>query len=329
MKRASSLLTRVAAIGTAALLATTALADVSTLRFSTAGPGADFLAKSMESFAEQVAEADIGITVEVYPGSSLVRQGSEVQALQRGNLEMSTMNTFEVAGQVPAFGFLNRAFLFEDYDQMMAVMNGPVGEALKEATAKEMGIEILSVAYLGSRQVNLREVREVSSPEDLEGIHMRMPASPEWLLLGESLGVSPTPMSMSEVYVALQTGAVDGQENPLSILKAAKFDEVTKQVVLTSHLVQPVFYAIAKPVWDEMSPEQQEVVKSAAIAAAEQNNTARYADEQKVADALTAEGLQVDAIDLTPFREKADEVYAASDLAKEWDQALMQQAMGD
>ncbi|QPM90255.1 TRAP transporter substrate-binding protein DctP [Pseudooceanicola algae] len=319
---------RLAAIGTAALLAGTAYAEDVTLRFSTAGPAVDFLAVSMESFADKVAEADVGVTVEVYPGSSLVRQGAEVPALQRGNLEMSTMNTFEISGQVPEFGFLNRAFLFEDYDQMKAAMDGPVGEALKAATAEIMDIEILSVAYLGSRQLNLRDLHEVSGPDDLAGVQMRMPASPEWLLLGESLGVSPTPMAMSETYVALQTGSVDGQENPLSILKAAKFDEVTKQVILTSHLVQPVFYAIAKPAWDEMSAEQQEVVKTAAIAAAEENNTARLADEAKVADLLTEEGLRVDAIDLTAFREKADAVYGASDLAAAWDQDLMQQAMG-
>ncbi|NIZ07981.1 TRAP transporter substrate-binding protein DctP [Pseudooceanicola sp. HF7] len=329
MTRATPLLARLAALGTAALMASTALADDVTLRFSTAGPAADFLAKSMESFADKVAEADIGVTVEVYPGASLIRQGAEVPALQRGNLEMSTMNTFEVSSQVPSFGFLNRAFLFADYDQMMAAMNGPVGDALKAATAEEMGIEILSVAYLGSRQLNLRDAIDVTGPEDLTGVQVRMPASPEWLLLGESLGVSPTPMAMSETYVALQTGAVDGQENPLSILKAAKFDEVTKQVVLTSHLVQPVFYAIAKPVWDDMTPEQQEIVQSAALEAAEENNSARLADEAKVADILKSEGLRVDAIDLAPFHAKADEVYGASDLAAEWDQDLMHQAMGD
>ena len=329
MTRPEFLLSRLAGIGTAMLIAGTAYADDVTLRFSTAGPAADFLAKSMESFAEKVAAADVGVTVEVYPGSSLVRQGAEVPALQRGNIEMSTMSTFEIAAQVPSMGFLNRAFLFDDYDQMMEVMQGPIGATLHDAVASDMGIEILSTAYLGSRQLNLREVKEVTGPEDLEGVQMRRPASPEWLLLGESLGVSPTPLAMSETYVALQTGTVDGQENPLTILKAAKFDEVTAQVIMTSHLVQPVFYAMAKPAWDAMSEEQQEVVKAAAVEAAAENNEARYADEQKVAETLAAGGLRVDEIDLTPFREKADAVYSESDLAKEWDQDLMSQIMGN
>ena len=98
---------------------------------------------------------------------------------------------------------------------------------------------------------------------------------------------------------------------------------------MTSHLVQPVFYAMAKPAWDAMSEEQQEVVKAAAVEAAAENNEARYADEQKVAETLAAGGLRVDEIDLTPFREKADAVYSESDLAKEWDQDLMSQIMGN
>ena len=327
MTRPFSLLNRLAAVGTALLLAGAAQADDVTLRFSTAGPGPDFLAKSMESFAQKVADAGVGVTVEVYPGSSLVRQGAEVAALQRGNLEMSTMSTFEIAQQVPAMGFLNRAFLFKDYDQMMEVMSGPFGETLHDAVATGMDIEILSTAYLGSRQLNLREVHDVTGPADLAGVRMRMPASPEWLLLGESLGVSPTPLAMSETYVALQTGAVDGQENPLTILRAAKFDEVTQQVIITNHLVQPVFYALAKPIWDDMTAEQQAAVKAAAIEAAGENNAARYADEQKVAGMLEAKGLTVSRIDLTPFYEKADAVYGASDLPKQWDQDLMTQIM--
>lgn len=304
-----------------------ATAEDLVLRFSTAGPPPDFLARSMESFATQIADADIGVSVEVYPASTLVRQGAEVPAIQRGNLEMSTMTTFEVAAQVPELGFLNRAFLFRDYDHMMDVMSGPVGEAVVEKVRDVMDIEILSVAYLGTRTLNLREARDVTSPDDLEGVQLRMPATPEWLLLGESLGVSPTPMPMSEVYVALQTGAVDGQENPLTITRAARFNEVTEQVVLTAHLVQPVFYAIGLQAWEQMTPEQQEVVRAAAIAAAEENNTGRFADEQDVVAQLNADGMRVDEPDLAAFRARADAIYAEAELARDWDMDLMGQAI--
>jgi len=328
MQMLTTLARRLAAPALAILLASNAAqaADV-TLRISTAAPPADFLAKSLESFKSDVEKAGVGIKVETYPGSKLFRQGTEVPAIQRGNLEMSTMTTFEVSQQIPRFGFLNRAYLFNDYDHMMKTMNGPVGKALDAAVAKDMGIEILSVAYLGTRQVNLRKASPVKTPDDLKGVKMRMPASPEWLLLGRTLDVEPTPMGMPEVYVALQTGAIDGQEDPLTIMYAAKFNEVTEQVLLTSHLVQPVFFAIGKPFWDKLSDAQKKAVKTAALKAAEENNKGRLGNEKQVAELLKSKGLKVDAIDLAPFRANAEKVYAGSDLAKKWDPALMAEAM--
>ena len=225
------------------------------------------------------------------PGSSLFRQGTEVPAIQRGNLEMSTMTTFEVAQQIAEWGFFNRAFLFRDWDHATKVMNGPIGERYRKEVADKMGIVILAPTYLGTRQLNLRAKREVKGPADLKGVKLRMPGGPEWLLLGESLGVTPTPMAMPEVYLALKTGSIDGQENPLTIMNAAKYYEVTEQVVLTAHLVQPVFYALRKETWDALSADQKKVVQAAADAATAQNNEARLADEKQVAERLKTQGL--------------------------------------
>ena len=301
-------------------------ADV-TIRFSTASPPSDFLAKGLDVFKAEVEKSNTGVKVETYPASALFKQGTEVPALQRGTLEMSTMTTFEVAQQMPEFGFFNRAYLFRDYPHLRAIFDGPIGADYKRAVADKMGIEILSVAYLGTRQVNLRQKRVVKGPDDLAGIKMRMPAGPEWLLLGKTLGVSPVPLGMPEVYLGLKTSSIDGQENPLSILNAAKLYEVTEQVVLTSHLLQPVFFNIAKPFWDKLSAEQKKAVAAAAVVAAKANDDGRLADEKSVVEAIKARGLQVDAPDLTPFRALADKVYAESDLAKSWNTALMKQAI--
>jgi TRAP-type C4-dicarboxylate transport system substrate-binding protein len=127
---------------------------------------------------------------------------------------------------------------------------------------------------------------------------MRVPAGPEWLLLGKAIGVSPVPLGMPEVYLALKTGSIDGQENPLSILNAAKFYEVTEQVVLTSHMVQPVFFDIAKPFWDKLAPEQKAVLGRAAHNAAKLNDSGRLADEKAIVEALRGRRIAVDAIDL-------------------------------
>jgi TRAP-type transport system periplasmic protein len=297
------------------------------IRISTAAPPSDFLSKALDALKADVDAAAVGLDVSVHPASTLFKQGTEVPALQRGNLEMSTMTTFEVAQQIPELGYFNRGYLLRDYDQLRRVFDGPIGTEVAKAVSDKMGINILATHYLGTRQVSLRQKRAVQGPPDLAGVKMRMPAGPEWLLLGRTLGVTPVPLGMPEVYLAMKTGTVDGQENPLSILNAAKFYEVSEQIVLTSHMVQPVFFAIAKPVWNKLSADQQKVLATAAQQSAATGSDARLADEKAIVQALKDRGLAVDAVDLTPFRASADRVYADSDMAKAWDAAGLARVM--
>jgi TRAP-type transport system periplasmic protein len=297
------------------------------IRISTAAPPSDFLNKALDQLKADVEGASVGLAVSVHPASTLFKQGTEVPALQRGNLEMSSMTTFEVAQQIPELGYFNRGYLLRDYDHLRRVFGGPIGEDVRRAVSDKMGIEILATHYLGTRQVNLRQKRNVKGPNDLAGVTMRMPAGPEWLLLGRTLGVTAVPLGMPEVYLALKTGTVDGQENPLTILNAAKFYEVTEQVVLTAHMVQPVFFAIAKPVWEKLDANQKKVMEEASRKAAKAGDDNRLADEAAVTQALKGRGLSVDTVDLAPFREAGDRVYAGSDLAKSWDAAGLARVM--
>jgi TRAP-type C4-dicarboxylate transport system substrate-binding protein len=231
-----------------------------------------------------------------------------------------------VAQQVPTLGYFNRGYLLRDYEQLRRVFDGPIGADFRKIVADKMGLEIIATHYLGTRQVNLRQKRDVKNPADLAGVKMRMPAGPEWLLLGRTLGVTPMPLGMPEVYLALKTGTVDGQENPLSILNAAKFYEVSEQVVLTAHMVQPVFFAMAKPVWDGLNAQQKKALGDASLKVAKSGDEARLADEAAIVQALKSRGLTVTEIDLAPFRAAADRVYADSDLAKQWDAAGLARA---
>ena len=293
------------------------------IRISTAAPPSDFLAKALEALKTEIEAASLGLNISVHTASTLFKQGTEVQALQRGNLEMSTMTTFEVAQQIAELGFFNRGYLFKDHAHLRRVFDGPLGEEYRKLVSDKMGIEILATHYLGTRQVSLRTKRVVKGPADLAGTKLRMPAGPEWLLLGRTLGVSPLPLGMPEVYLALKTGTVDGQENPLSIFSAAKLYEVSEQVVLTSHMVQPVFFAIAKPVWAKLSPAQQAALQASARKAAKTGDDGRLGDEASIIEALKGRGLSVDAIDLTLFRAAADKAYTGADATKAWDMAWL------
>jgi TRAP-type C4-dicarboxylate transport system substrate-binding protein len=186
-----------------------------------------------------------------------------------------------------------------------------------------MEVTILTPIYLGTRQVNLREVRNVKTPADLKGVKLRMPASKEWLFLGEALGATATPLAFGEVYMGLKTGTIDGQDNPLPSVRAAKFYEVTKQLVMTNHLVDGIFIAIADKTWNALTPAQKQKVKAAAEAAAQFNNENRIKEEAQIVDFFKQQGLTVTVPDVDAFRKHVQQVYATSEMAKSWPKGLL------
>jgi TRAP-type C4-dicarboxylate transport system substrate-binding protein len=150
-----------------------------------------------------------------------------------------------------------------------------------------------------------------------------MPGSKEWLFLGEALGATPTPLAFGEVYLGLKSGTIDGQDNPLPSVKAAKFYEVTKQIVLTGHLVDGIFISIASKVFKTLSPANQQKVMAAAQAAAAFNNENRIKEEADLVAFFKKEGLQVSTPDLDAFHKTVQAAYRNSDYAKVWPAGLL------
>lgn len=295
------------------------------LRISSPAPPTEILSQSMDIFKTILeATAPGEFDVSTHPGGTLFKQGTEIPAMQRGNLEMNTLATFEVSQFVESLSTYNAGYLFDSYAHGKKVWSGPLGEAYKAAVVKDMGIRILADCYLGTREVAINQVRNVKTPADLKGIKLRMPGSPDFLALGKGLGVDPTPMAMSEVYLSMKSGAVDGQDNPLTITKAAKLDEVTKEVVMTNHMVQTVFYAIAEPVHAALTPAQQGKLAAAAAAACAWNDTMRLADEANQVKAFADAGIVISHPDLDAFRANMAATYEAEGMAAKWDKALIE-----
>ena len=245
--------------------------------------------------------------------------------MQRGNLEMNTRATFEVSQFVDELSVFNAGYLFDDYDHLRKVWSGPIGDAYKAKVLEEMKVRVLADCYLGTREVAINQVRNVKTPEDLKGIKLRMPGAPDFLLLGKGLGVDPTPMAMSEVYLGMKAGTVDGQDNPLTITRAAKLDEVTKEVVLTGHMVQNIFYAIAETAYQNLTDDQKEKLTAASVAACAWNDTMRLADEKRQADYFASNGIVVSTPDVGAFRANMAKVYADEGRMAEWPADLIQQ----
>ncbi len=186
-----------------------------------------------------------------------------------------------------------------------------------------MDLVPLATLYLGTRELNLRELRNVRTPADLKGVKLRMPGSKEWLFLGEALGATATPLAFGEVYLGLKTGTIDGQDNPLPTVRAAKFYEVTKQLVLTHHLVDGLFIAMSNKAWNALTAAQKTKVQAAAQAAVVYNNDNRLKEEAQIVEFFKQQGLQVINPDLAAFRSAVQSAYAASDIAKAWPKGLL------
>jgi tripartite ATP-independent transporter DctP family solute receptor len=262
--------------------------------------------------------------VQINLNASLFKQGTEPAAMARGNLELSSISAFDIAKLVPEFSVFTAGYVIRDPLQQQNVFNGPIGTELFKTVSEKMEVTPLATVYLGTRQVNLRDVRNVKTPADLKGVKLRMPGSKEWLFLGEALGATATPLAFGEVYLGLKTGTIDGQDNPLPSVRAAKFYEVTKQIVLTSHLVDGIFIAISNKSFNALSAAQKQKVTAAAQAAAAFNNENRVKEESQLVEFFKKEGLQVTTPDVEAFRKSVQTTYQNSDYAKVWPKGLLE-----
>jgi len=192
---------------------------------------------------------------------------------------------------------------------MKKVFKSDVGREFIKMARDQLGIQIITPVYFGSRQVNLKPDKPIKTPADLSGMKLRMPPGEYWQFLGEAIGANPTPVPFTEVYTALQTGAIDGQDNPLVTSRQMKFYEVTNQFVLTSHVIGYDVMSITAKVWDAMTPAQQASFQSAAEKTMD-DNTAKYiAQEKEVIDFFKSDGKKVYTPDINAFRTYAQKKY--------------------
>jgi tripartite ATP-independent transporter DctP family solute receptor len=317
-----TLLSAAAALGAASL---PALAQTKTvLRISTPAVPDDWHAKMWSVFKETLEKSAPGeFDVQINLNASLFKQGTEPAAMARGNLELTSISAFDIAKLVPEFSVFTAGYVVRDPAQQQRIFNGPIGAEMFKTVSEKMEVTPLATAYLGTRQINLRDIRNVKTPADLKGVKLRMPGTKEWLFLGEALGATATPLAFGEVYLGLKTGTIDGQDNPLPSVRAAKFYEVTKQIVMTSHLVDSLFIAIANKSFNALTPTQKQKVSAAAQAAAAYNNDNRIKEEAQLVEFFKKEGLKVTTPDVEAFRKSVQATYQNSDYAKVWPKGLL------
>jgi TRAP-type transport system periplasmic protein len=316
----------------------TALKAGAALFASAAAPGAWAQAKPTMRFAAVFSEKDIraemiqmlakdveqDFKLEPYLNGSLFKQGTELVALQRDNLELGNIAPQDFSKQVPAFSILTSAYLFRDANHLNAFFASDLGAQMKKQVEDQVKVKILGPTFFGTRQVGLKPKKKINTPADMAGIKLRMPAGDAWQLLGRSLGANPTPMAYAEVYTALQTGAIDGQDNPLPNVQNMKFYEVMSQIVLTSHLVGYDLLTMNLKTWTSMPPARQAAFQAAVDKAIKWSTAEHLKREAELADGFKKQGLDVYVPDVAAFRDYAQKVYLASDEAKSWPAGLLE-----
>jgi TRAP-type transport system periplasmic protein len=260
-------------------------------------------------FAEVAkAKSNGRIEVTVAPASQLGDDAAMVTALRTGALDMSANSQGAVANAVPEYAAFGMPFLFSSQAQAWKVMDGPAGKALADKSA-EKGLIVLGYWDNGIRHMSNNK-RALLKPEDLKGLKMRTPPDSVTVDIMQSVGAEAQQIKWSELYVALQQGVVDGQENPLVNVQAGKLYEVQKYVSLTGHKYEMTPFLIGKRAWDRLSDADRKIVQEAAAeATALQRKLAQEADEKMFVE-LKAKGMQIDKVDQAPFMKATAPVIA-------------------
>ena len=294
--------------------------DLPKMRLSAAFTEQDLRADAYKAFGAAMKSAFV---LEPCWGNTLFKQGTELVALQRGNLEMANLAPQDISKQLPAWSLLTSAYLFRDAAHLQKTFNSDVGRDFIKMARDKLDIEVIAPVYFGARQVNLKPDRVIRTPADLSGIKLRMPPGEFWQFLGESIGVNPTPVAFAEVYTALQTGAIDGQDNPLLLSKLMKFDEVTTQFVLTSHVIGFDVMTVSSKAWNALKPDQQQRLRAAAEKAIGDYTVKFEGKEGEVIAALKAEGKKVYTPDVNAFRTFAQKRYVEK-YGRDWPSGAME-----
>lgn len=228
--------------------------------------------KGAELWADKVRERTEGrINIKLYPGTSLVQgdQTREFSAIRQGVIDMAVGSTINWSPQVKALNLFSLPFLFPDYAAVDAVVQGQVGQEIFK-TIDKAGVLPLAWGENGYREIS-NSKHAITKPEDLKGLKIRVVGSPLFLDTFTALGANPTQMSWADAQPAMASGAVDGQENPVSVYMAAKLTTVgQKYMTLWGYMNDPLIYVVNKDVWNSWTPADQAIVKQAALDAAKE-----------------------------------------------------------
>ncbi|MBS6027246.1 MAG: sialic acid TRAP transporter substrate-binding protein SiaP [Haemophilus pittmaniae] len=305
MKLAKLFLATAIALGSA----TAALAANYDLKFGMNAGTSSNEYKAAEMFAKEVKEKSNGkIDISLYPSSQLGDDRAMLKQLKDGALDFTFAESARFQLFYPEVAVFALPYVISDYPTAQkALFNTEFGKNLVQKMHDELGVTLLSQAYNGTRQTTSN--RAINSIADMKGLKLRVPNAATNLAYAKYVGASPTPMAFAEVYLALQTNSVDGQENPLATVQAQKFYEVQKYLAITNHILNDQLYLVSNETFADLPEDLQKVIKDAAEKAAAYHSKLFFDGEKELTAFFEKQGMTVTHPDLAPFKAAMEPYY--------------------
>jgi TRAP-type transport system periplasmic protein len=265
--------------------------------------------KAAEKLAEYVEEESDGqLRIKIYPNSQLGDDRGMLEQVQEGSLDITLAETGRFGIWVPRASLMGLPYVVDGYDHLRkALFETDYGKDLQEELLKEHNWKIVGNAYNGTRQTTSN--KKIDSISDMKGLKLRVPEADTLLDYAKYTGASPTPMAFTEVYLALQTNAVDGQENPLSTIDAQKFYEVQDYLAITNHVVNDVNYVVSNDTWNKLPEDLKSVLENGIKETAEYHTQLFEDEEAKLIAKFKGEGMTVTEPDLEEFKKAVSKAY--------------------
>ena len=241
--------------------------------------------------------------ITVFPASSLGKESDINQGLTLGTVDIILTSASFAARSYPPLAVSYFPFIFRDADHLLKYAKSDVFKELTKGYDEKSGNHVTALTYYGARQVTSSAARPIARPEDMKGLKIRVPDAPAYLAFPKALGANPTPIAFAEVYLALQNGTVDAQENPLPTIEAKKFYEVQKNISLTGHIIDSLLTVVSGQTWSKLSAEDKKIFGEVMAEAADKTGREIAASEVRLVDEFKKKGNNVIVVDKNAFRE--------------------------
>lgn len=263
--------------------------------------------------ANEIARRTNGrFTVTVYPASQLGSESEIAEGLTLGTVDMIYGGAAFLAGSYGPIAIAEAPFIYRDFDHWLAFADSSLMDDLAAGYRQATSHHIITPTYYGARHITSN--RPINTPDDMRGLNIRVPNAPLYLLFPRAAGANPTPVAFAEVYLALQQGVVEAQENPLPTIRGMAFYEVQDYINLTGHMVNTLMTVVRGDLWDSMSAEDQAIFSEVWSEAAIRSSQAIYQEEQELGEWFESQGLTVLEPDRRPFMALVEPLLAGPDV---------------